>query len=153
LAINVSAIQLRDRGFVDGIRDSLRRNRVEPSRLMVEITETVFMGEDEAVIASLNGLREIGIRIALDDFGTGYSALGYLHRFRFDRIKLDQMFLNGSAAETTNAAIARAVLGLGRDLGIPVVAEGIETDAQLEFLIENGCSYAQGYLFGRPAPL
>jgi diguanylate cyclase (GGDEF)-like protein/PAS domain S-box-containing protein len=153
ISINVSPIQLRQRGFVEDFAGRLRHRKADPRRMIIELTESVFIEHEDTVTSALTGLRDLGVRIALDDFGTGYSALGYLQRFRFDRIKLDQSFLRKGAEWRTNAAIARVILGLGRDLDIPIIAEGIEDETQLAFLLENGCTYAQGYLFGRPGPL
>jgi diguanylate cyclase (GGDEF)-like protein/PAS domain S-box-containing protein len=153
LSVNVSPLQLQDKSFVREFEGILQRHDAEPSRLVVEITESVFMSHNATVLDSLTALRKMGVEIALDDFGTGYSALSYLQRFRFDRIKLDQAFLRDAGPGTTNRAISRAILQLGNDLGIPIVAEGIEEEQQLDMLLRHGCSFAQGYLFGRPEPL
>jgi EAL domain-containing protein (putative c-di-GMP-specific phosphodiesterase class I) len=153
ISVNVSPVQLKDPGFVDDFTARMKRHNVKPSRLVVEITESVFMGDEAPVIAALNKLRVLGVAVALDDFGTGYSALGYLQRFSFDRIKLDRSFVRDARRRSTSGAITRAILGLGRDLGIPIVAEGIEHEDQLSLLIEHGCAYAQGYLFGKARPL
>ncbi|MGL5115595.1 MAG: EAL domain-containing protein [Beijerinckiaceae bacterium] len=153
VCVNVSPVQLKDPQFVDDFAARMKRHEVKPSRLVVEITESVFMGDEVGVMAALNKLRALGVAIALDDFGTGYSALSYLQRFSFDRIKLDRSFVRDARRRSTSGAITRAILGLGRDLGIPIVAEGIETEDQLPLLVEHGCAFAQGYLFGRPRPL
>jgi diguanylate cyclase (GGDEF)-like protein/PAS domain S-box-containing protein len=153
VSINVSPVQLRDRMFAEEMAGILRRHRVDPGRLIIEITESVFLSHEALVMETLHRLRALGLAIALDDFGTGYSALSYLQRFRFDRIKLDQAFLRHGGADSTNLAITRAILMLGRELSIPIIAEGIEDAQQLAHVIAEGCPFGQGYLFGRPAPL
>lgn len=153
ISVNVSPVQLKDRQFIDDFAMRMKRYDVKPSRLVVEITESVFMGDEANVMAALNRLRSLGVAIALDDFGTGYSALSYLQRFSFDRIKLDRSFVRDARRRSTSGAITRAILGLGRDLGIPIVAEGIEHEDQLALLVQHGCAYAQGYLFGKAQPL
>jgi len=105
------------------------------------------------VLATLHALRALGVRIAMDDFGTGYSSLSYLQSFPFDKIKIDQSFVSNLDRSPQSAAIIRAVIGLGRGLDLPVVAEGVETAAQLAFLTEEACNEVQGYLVGRPGPI
>ncbi len=108
--------------------------------------------DDEQTKATLAELRGLGVRFALDDFGAGYSSLSYLQKFRFDTIKIDRCFVASIDADQVNASLVRAVVSLGRDLGIAVVAEGIETEEQRDKLSSLGCRYAQGYLFGKPRP-
>ena len=119
-------------------------------RLELEITETVLLQDTEATVATLNQLRELGVRISMDDFGTGYSSLGYLRKFPFDKIKIDRSFIRDMADGPDSIAIVRAVTGLGSSLGIATTAEGVETEAQLAQLRSEGCTEVQGYLFTTP---
>jgi EAL domain-containing protein (putative c-di-GMP-specific phosphodiesterase class I) len=121
--------------------------------LELEITESTLLQEPEVVIAALTALKELGVRIAMDDFGTGYSSLSYLQSFPFDKIKIDQAFIANLSHSQQAATIIRAVIGLGRGLGVPVSAEGVETKEQLAFLAAENCSEIQGYLIGRPKPI
>jgi EAL domain-containing protein (putative c-di-GMP-specific phosphodiesterase class I) len=152
VSVNLSPLQFQLPGLVETLRRAIERADLAPTRLVLEITESVLLMDDAATLATLREFRDLGARIALDDFGIGHSSLSYLQKFPFDRLKLDRSFVAGSSGQRTNAAIIRAVIGLGRDLGIEVVAEGVETLEQLEALAEHGCRYVQGYLFGRPAP-
>jgi EAL domain-containing protein (putative c-di-GMP-specific phosphodiesterase class I) len=126
---------------------------VEPHRLILELTESILVEESGPVGVTLADLKEIGVRLALDDFGTGYSALGYLKRFPFDIVKVDRSFVRGLGQDSGDSAIVGAVLGMASALGMEVVAEGIETDAQLACLAELGVPYGQGFLFARPGPV
>jgi EAL domain-containing protein (putative c-di-GMP-specific phosphodiesterase class I) len=123
------------------------------SRLELEITEGVLIGDFSRAVAILRRLKSLGVRIAMDDFGTGYSSLSYLQSFPFDKIKIDQAFISNLERNAQSAAIVRAVIGLGRGLGLPVVAEGVETEGQLAFLTREACDEIQGYLIGRPLPI
>jgi EAL domain-containing protein (putative c-di-GMP-specific phosphodiesterase class I) len=122
-----------------------------PSRLELEITEGVLIGDFSRALSVLNRLKALGVDIALDDFGTGYSSLSYLHAFPFDLIKVDRTFVSDVRTNRHSLAIVRAVIGLGRSLGVPVLAEGVETEEQRSFLFDEGCHAVQGYLTGRPA--
>ncbi|GGK55241.1 EAL domain-containing protein [Salinarimonas ramus] len=150
VAVNISPVQLRRSGLVERVRDVLEASGLAPERLEIEVTESVLMDDDDA-IATLHSLQGLGVRVALDDFGTGYSSLGYLRRFPFDRIKIDRAFVSGRA-DAHATIILRTIVDLGRRLGIPVTAEGVETPAELELVRRIGCSEAQGYLVGRPSP-
>jgi EAL domain-containing protein (putative c-di-GMP-specific phosphodiesterase class I) len=121
-------------------------------RLELEITETVLMQNDEAVLAMLHQLRGLGIRIAMDDFGTGYSSLNYLRSFPFDRIKIDRCFTTDVDRDRGDGAIIQAIVTLGASLGVETIAEGIETVDQLELVRRAGCTEVQGYLISRPRP-
>ncbi len=123
---------------------------LSPRRLELEVTETILLQDTEATVATLNQLRDLGVRISMDDFGTGYSSLGYLRKFPFDKIKIDQSFIRDLHDKPDSVAIVRAVTGLGTSLGIKTTAEGVETPEQLAQLRSEGCTEAQGYLFGRP---
>lgn len=154
IAVNVSPIELRDEGFAAGLRALLAETGFNPNRLVLEVTETAFLGEPERTNALFEELKAMGIKLALDDFGAGYSSLTSLHRFPFDKIKVDREFINSLDSEPKSArealAIIQAVAGIGRALGKEVVAEGVETMSQHSALKAAGVHHMQGYLFGRP---
>ena len=152
LAVNVSAQEFRHPGFVQQVLDALAHAQVDPRQLKLELTESLLLHDVEECIAKMQALRVKGVRFALDDFGTGYSSLSYLKRLPLDQLKIDQGFVRDVLTDPNDAAIACTVIGLGRSLGLDVVAEGVETAAQRTFLLRNGCQRFQGYLFGRPAP-
>ena len=126
---------------------------MSPSRLELEITEGVLIGDFTRALSILRRLKALGVRIAMDDFGTGYSSLSYLQSFPFDKIKIDRSFIADVQSSHQSAAIVRAVIGLARGLEVPVVAEGVETNEQLAFLSQEFCNEIQGYLIGRPFPI
>lgn len=150
LAVNISVHQLERPDVVEQVRAILARTGITPDRLELEVTETVLMRQAERVIANLNELRDLGITLAVDDFGSGFSSLGYLKRLPIRRLKIDRMFIDHLTEDPSDDAISRAIIALGRGLGLEVIAEGVETEIQAEFLTEEGCHEAQGYLFGRP---
>ncbi|NBC46869.1 MAG: EAL domain-containing protein, partial [Gammaproteobacteria bacterium] len=152
LAINISARQFREPHFVGMVRTALDRYGIRPHRLKLELTESLLLEDVEDTIHKMAALRELGLRFALDDFGTGYSSLSYLKRLPLDELKIDRSFVDEVTTDANDAAIVRAVLALAPQLGLSVIAEGVETDAQRRFLISNGCHAFQGYLFGRPGP-
>ena len=152
VAVNLSPDQFRSRGLVDEVTNALQLSGLSPSRLELEITESTLIDDDEVVLETLHALRALGVRIAMDDFGTGYSSLSYLRRFPFDKIKIDQSFVRGMSDQSDCLAIIRAVIGLGRALGISVNAEGVETVEQFNALREEGCNELQGFLFSKPRP-
>jgi diguanylate cyclase (GGDEF)-like protein/PAS domain S-box-containing protein len=153
IAVNVSALQLTSDGFVEFVRRTLDDTGLSPERLEIEITETALIRDPNRALQTLQKLKAIGVNLAMDDFGTGYSSLSNLRAFPFDKIKIDRSFIHAVHDNPQAAAIVRAVLGLGRGLGLPVIAEGVETSEELSFLGSEGCTEAQGYLFGRPAPI
>ncbi|WP_201860240.1 EAL domain-containing protein [Microvirga soli] len=153
IAVNVSALQLTSDGFVDFVRRTLDSTGLPPERLEIEITETALIRDPNRALQTLQKLKGLNVNIAMDDFGTGYSSLSNLRAFPFDKIKIDRSFIHAVHDNPQAAAIVRAVLGLGRGLGLPVIAEGVETSEELSFLGSEGCTEAQGYLFGRPAPI
>src|SRR5205807_9000265 len=126
---------------------------IAPARLELEVTEGVLIENVARAASMLKALKRLGVRIALDDFGTGYSSLSYLQSFPLDRIKIDRSFIASLGRTDRSLAIVRAVIGLAHGLGLPVLAEGVETDDQLETLIREGCDEMQGYLIGRPRPI
>jgi diguanylate cyclase (GGDEF)-like protein len=152
VAVNVSAMQLRSPNLVQFVVSALATSGLSPRRLEIEITETVLMQSNEAVLQTLHQLRGLGIRIALDDFGTGYSSLSYLSSFPFDKLKIDRSFVKELGRNADCAAIVRGIISLGASLGMVITAEGVETPEQLEFIRAAGCSEAQGYLLSEPKP-
>ena len=151
VSVNLSPRQFRDIGLVEYIRDVLRDSGLPPAGLVLEITESVLMDHTEDAIAILGELRELGVGIHLDDFGTGFSSLRYLQRLPIDRLKIDRSFVRGIPDRKQDADIVRTIIELGHQLGKTVVAEGIETEAQHNALLQMGCGFAQGFLYGRPA--
>jgi diguanylate cyclase (GGDEF)-like protein/PAS domain S-box-containing protein len=152
VSVNVSAVQFNAVDFVDVVEFALIESGLDPSRLELEVTEGIVLRNEERTIEILDRLKKIGVSIALDDFGTGYSSFGYLQKFPFNKVKIDRSFVKNLSGNKTNAALVRAVLSIGRDLGLPVVAEGVENAEQRDRLREEGCPLFQGYLFGKPAP-
>jgi diguanylate cyclase (GGDEF)-like protein len=150
IAVNLSPVQFRDPELASHIADVLRRTGVAAPRLQLEITERVLMDETEASRGLLAELKRLGVRLSLDDFGTGHSALGHLQRCLFDEIKLDRSLIGGLIQDGRAQAIVRAVLGLGRGLGLAAIAEGVESVEALELLAAEGCRLAQGYYFSPP---
>lgn len=134
------------------VTDNLARYNIPPARLELELTESVLVETTQRHGEAFKRLRQIGVRIAIDDFGTGYSSLDYLRSFRVSRLKIDQRFIKDVTTSADDAAIVRATIGLAHELAIEVVAEGVETASQRDFLIAAGCKVAQGYYFGRPVP-
>jgi diguanylate cyclase (GGDEF)-like protein/PAS domain S-box-containing protein len=153
VAVNVSAVQLYNADFVKELHQILLETGLPPRRLEIEITETALVRDFNRALTTLRLIKALGIRIAMDDFGTGYSSLSNLRAFPFDKIKIDGSFIKSVNCNDQAATIVRAVLGLGRGLGLPVLAEGVETDAELHFLRDELCDEAQGYLLGRPAAI
>ncbi|HET9691635.1 MAG TPA: EAL domain-containing protein [Acidimicrobiales bacterium] len=151
ISVNVSSRQLVGDGFVASVDEALRRHGVAPERLCLELTEHTLVAVDAVTQHSLQGLRELGVRLAIDDFGAGWSGLSYLRRFPVDLVKIDRVFIAGLGREREDAEVVRAVVGLGHALSLEVVAEGIEEEAQAVMAAELGCDYAQGYYYGRPA--
>lgn len=153
VAVNLSPVQFRSPGLVASVRRALERSGLPAHRLELEITESALLQDSEAVLASLHELRALGLRTALDDFGTGYSSLSYLRSFPFDKLKIDQSFVREMAQRPDCLTIVTSVLGLARELGMATTAEGVETQEQLHYLREAGCTEVQGFLFDRPRPV
>ncbi len=152
VAINLSAIQLRDPGFGSEVGSILARTSLPPSRLQLEITESVLLAENPVTETTLSALRDMGVVIALDDFGTGYSSLRSVRAFQPDKIKIDKSFVRELGDSGRSATIVRAVIGLAQNLGIALTAEGIESAEHARLLVAEGCPEGQGYLFSRPVP-
>ncbi len=153
VAVNVSARQFRHPDFASQVLELLKRTGANPYRLKLELTESLLLLDVQDAINKMTELRSIGVSFALDDFGTGYSSLSYLKRLPLDQLKIDQSFVRDILSDPNDAAIARTVLALAQSLDLAVVAEGVESEGQREFLVRNGCKAFQGYLFGRPAPI
>ncbi|MFY9693126.1 MAG: EAL domain-containing protein [Xanthobacteraceae bacterium] len=152
VSVNVSPIQLAKPDFVATVQSVLATTGLDPHRLVLECTETIFIEDSEKMLSTLHKLKQIGVQIALDDFGTGYSSLSYLRSFPFDIVKIDRSFVSDLDASTSSSVIVQAVILIAGSLGIRTVAEGIETEAQLTLLKLLGCNDVQGYLLGKPAP-
>ena len=152
VAINISASQFRSAGLMQVVLGALGASGLKPTRLEIEITETVLLQDKEATLAILHQLRALGIRIAMDDFGIGYSSLTYLQSFPFDKIKIDRSFVKDVAENAGSLNIVRAVASLANGMGMTATAEGVETNEQLDRITAEGCTEMQGYLFSRPLP-
>ena len=153
VAVNVSAEQLTDVNFVTSVVQALSQSGLQPQRLELEVTESVFMREGTVALQILEQLMALGVRLALDDFGTGYSSLGYLSKTKFNTIKVDRTFVQGAARNAPESlAIIRAVVALADSLGMVTTAEGVETEEEYKMICQLGCRKIQGYLFGRPMP-
>jgi diguanylate cyclase (GGDEF)-like protein len=150
IAVNVSPVQFRSQTLALNVATALAASGIAPSRLELEITEAVLMRDDEAALATLHQLRALGVKIALDDFGTGYSSLSYLHRFPFDKIKIDRSFVKNIGDEGASSAIIQAVVNIATASNMTTTAEGVEQEWQRELLRELGCTEMQGYLFSPP---
>lgn len=150
VSVNVSAVQLQHADFVDIVADALAHTGLAPARLELELTESLFMQGAAKMLDTLRRLRSLGVSLSIDDFGTGYSSLSYLKRFPADRLKIDRSFIHELQKDSDDAVIARTIISLGHSLGLRVVAEGVESARQLQFLRDNKCDEAQGFLYGRP---
>ena len=153
IAVNLSPIQFRHGDLAGLVHSVLLETGLAPARLELEITEGVLVEDFSRGVSILRRLKTLGVRIAMDDFGTGYSSMSYLQSFPFDKIKIDQSFISNVKSNPQSAAIVRAVIGLAHGLSLPVLAEGVETTAQLDFLAAESCDEVQGYLLGRPHPI
>ena len=153
VSVNLSPVQFRNAGLVNAVFQAVAASHLSPTRLDLEITETVLLSDSEATLATLGQLKDLGVRISMDDFGTGYSSLSYLQKFPFNKIKIDQSFVQNLGLTEESLAIIRAVTGMGRSLGISTTAEGVETAEQLAQLKLEGCTEIQGYLISRPQPI
>lgn len=150
ISVNISPMQFRHHGMMEMVLATLEKTNLPPERLELEITEGVFMDTTTKAKQMISEIRSHGIRIALDDFGTGYSSLSYLNRFPVDKIKIDRSFVMTLGAEQDSAAIVRAIIQLAHTLGMKITAEGVETEEQMNILLEDKCDFFQGYLFSKP---
>jgi two-component system sensor histidine kinase BarA len=153
ISFNASAVEFADPSFVDELAVLIARRRFDPRRLEIEVTETAVLAEEDEVRRNMGRLHELGLKIALDDFGVGYSSLSHLRLFPFDKLKIDRAFVTGCADNVQSATLVHAVVAIGRSLGMKVVAEGVETEAQRKFLKVAGVHAMQGYLFAKPEPI
>jgi EAL domain-containing protein (putative c-di-GMP-specific phosphodiesterase class I) len=152
VAVNLSPAQVKAETLVLQVTAALAASGLAPGRLELEVTESVLMHDTLDTLATLHGLRELGVRIAMDDFGTGYSSLSYLRKFPFDKIKIDKSFIEHISQKEDCASIVQAVTTMAQRLNMTTVAEGVETHDQREKAAELGCTEMQGYLFSRPRP-
>jgi len=152
VAVNISAVQLRHMKLVDTVAGIVEETEIDPNLLELEITETAIMQDTDKAVAILEKIRLIGIRVTMDDFGTGYSSLSYLKKFPISSLKIDRSFLKEGLSPSGDAEIIRAIIAMGRRLGLKVVAEGVETEDHLTFLQHEKCDQAQGFLFAKPMP-
>ena len=150
MAVNISAMQLRDKNFLEGVFAILKDTGLDPRSLELELTESILMKHAESTASILKSLRSSGVQLAVDDFGTGYSSLSYLRKFPIDALKIDQSFVRQITTIPDETIIVEAVISMGRSLKLRVVAEGVETQEQLAFLQAHQCDEAQGYYFSRP---
>lgn len=150
VGINVSPLQLHSSRLLSLITRKLEETKIDPKRIELEITESVFLSDNAFILDRLRKFKDLGLRIAMDDFGTGFSSLAYLQRFPFDKLKLDQTFVRGIETSDQSRAIARATISMAHALDLIVTAEGVENNAQAQFLRDHGCDELQGYLFSRP---
>ena len=150
IAVNVSTVQFQVPNLPQIVSQILRETGLEAHRLELEITETAFMRNRQGALKALHEIRSMGVRIAMDDFGTGYSSLSNLKAFPFDKIKIDKSFVSSISDDEAARSIVRAIVGLGRSFNMPIVAEGVETEAQRQMLLDEGCPQAQGFYFGEP---
>ena len=153
LAVNISARQFHQADFVDQVRAIVQRYVIQPNLMKLEPTESLLLENTQDTVSTMDGLKAIGIQLSLDDFGTGYSSLQYLKLLPLDQIKIDQSFVRDIVTDPNDAAIVQTIIAMTKSLGLDVIAEGVETDAQHEFLDMSGCHTYQGYLFGRPVPI
>ena len=153
IAVNVSPRQFMSASFVEEVCTLLETTGANPQRLKLELTESLLVADIEDIISKMTALKTKGVGFSLDDFGTGYSSLSYLKRLPLDQLKIDQGFVRHILTDSNDSAIARMIIALAESMGLAVIAEGVETTAQQEFLAQLGCHACQGYLFGRPLPI
>jgi EAL domain-containing protein (putative c-di-GMP-specific phosphodiesterase class I) len=152
IAVNISGRQFKQPAFVDMLVDIVESSGLDPQWLELEITESVVMENVDEAIMTLIDLKMRGFQLAIDDFGTGYSSLSYLKRFPISKLKIDRSFVNDIATDDNDAAIVSSIIALTKSMGLQVIAEGVETEDQVRFLVERGCLQGQGFLFSRPLP-
>jgi EAL domain-containing protein (putative c-di-GMP-specific phosphodiesterase class I) len=150
ISINLSGINFDDASMVAGVSEVLKNSNIDPAHIKLEITESAFIGNADKAAKILEGLRNLGVTISLDDFGVGYSSLGYLHKFAIDGIKIDRSFTKRARDNKKSQDMIQAIVGLANTFELDVIAEGIETQADLDYLVQIGCCEGQGFLFGKP---
>ena len=152
MAVNISSVQFRQPGFGASVRQTLHETGLPPDCLELELTEGVLLRNNEEILRTLREIKEMGVSLSLDDFGTGYSSLSYLKRFPLDTLKIDRSFVLDLPNDPDNTAIASAIIAMAQSLKFQVIAEGVENEAQLDFLRGKGCDLVQGYLFSPAVP-
>lgn len=153
LAVNVSARQFHQADFIEQVRSAVQHHAIDPTRLKLELTEGMLLESIDDTIDTMKALTAIGVSLSLDDFGTGYSSLQYLKRLPLNQLKIDQSFVRDLAIDDNDKAIVSTIISMARDLNLNVIAEGVETEQQRQFLENAGCRHYQGYLFGKPVPV
>ncbi|WP_370446378.1 putative bifunctional diguanylate cyclase/phosphodiesterase [Glaciimonas sp. PCH181] len=153
LAVNISAVQFHQADFVGQVLSLVQRHGITPTRLKLEITESLLLKNIENAIATMIALKDIGVHFSLDDFGTGYSSLQYLKRLPISQVKIDQSFIRDIATDISDKAIVRAIIAMAHSLNLDVIAEGVETEEQRQILLNKSCTHFQGYLFSKPIPI
>jgi EAL domain-containing protein (putative c-di-GMP-specific phosphodiesterase class I) len=152
MAVNLSVVQFRHPQLPERVAQLLDEAKLPPECLELELTESIAMDDAPAAIAVIDRLHARGVRMSIDDFGTGYSSLSYLKRFKVHRLKIDQSFVRDISKDTESRAIVDAIISVAHSLGLPTIAEGVETEAQLDYLRTRNCDEVQGYLFSKPLP-
>jgi len=153
LALNVSAKQFVQPGFVGLVADAVRSHRIVPSRLKLELTESMVLHDLKSTVDKMHALKRLGVTLSMDDFGTGYSSLSYLRELPLDQIKIDQSFVQNITRDGNDALLVQTIIDLGGNFRMNVIAEGVETEAQLTFLKHHDCMNYQGFLFSKPVPI
>lgn len=153
LSVNVSSQQFRQPDFVSQVLSAIQRHEINPTRLKLELTESLLLDNIEDTIDNMNALKQTGIMFSMDDFGTGYSSLQYLKRLPLDQIKIDQSFVRDIATDSNDSAIVHTIIAMAKSLNMDIIAEGVETMQQRQVILDNGCTNYQGYLFGKPIPI
>jgi EAL domain-containing protein (putative c-di-GMP-specific phosphodiesterase class I) len=153
ISVNISAHQFHQPDFVENILQILEKKAVDPNRIKIELTESAVLQSIHEAISKMNALRQIGVSFSMDDFGTGYSSLAYLTQLPINQLKIDQSFVQNIGLKSADSIIVQTIIGMANNLGMELIAEGVETEAQREFLEQQGCQVCQGYLFGKPVPL
>ena len=153
IAVNVSARQFHQPDFVEQVREVLKKTGADPTRLKLELTESVVLGNIDDTVAKMHDLKAVGVHFSMDDFGTGYSSLSYLTQLPLGQLKIDLSFVHNIGIKPTDAVIVQTIISMGNSLGMEVIAEGVENEEQRDFLERNGCHAYQGYLFSKPVPI
>ena len=153
LAVNVSARQFFQPDFVEQVLQVIHQTKINPDKLKLELTESLVLDDITDTINKMHQLQKVGVRFSMDDFGTGQSSLAYLTQLPLDQLKIDQSFIRNISVKTSDAVIVQTIIGMGNNLGMEIIAEGVETEAQRAFLQAHGCPVFQGNLFSKPVPL
>ncbi|MBT4838434.1 MAG: EAL domain-containing protein, partial [Methylococcales bacterium] len=152
IAANVSPLQFRQPHFVEQVQSIIREFDITPALLKLEITESTVIDNVEEIIQKMHKLKSFGLHFSMDDFGTGYSSLSYLRKLPLDQLKIDQSFVHDITTDKSDAMIVETIISMGHHLGLDVIAEGVESDQEIQFLHENGCNSYQGYFCSKPIP-